>query len=953
MNRKLPCLFICLVALCGGLSCAGNTQLAQEDPPAAPAKHPLDQSEYRRFVLDNDLKVLLVSDPRFNKSAAALHVGVGTLSNPKDRMGLAHFLEHMLFMGTEKYPGVDDYMKYIDENGGYRNAYTTEDHTNYFFEINHEALAGALDRLAQFFISPLFTEEYTEREIQAVNSEHQKNLESDSWRKWQVQRTFYRPDHPAHTFGTGSVETLQDIQRQELLDFYQIQYSANRMSMVLLGKAPLDSLEQWARLHFSPIANKNLPPITFEPDYQRENPIFRLIGIEPIKDLRSLELEFALPLDVRSHYQSKPAALLGSLIGHEGAGSLLSQLKAEGLATALSAGGSGITGDYGAFSINIELTPKGLENHRRVVGHCLSYIALLKNEEYPQYYFDELATKAGLDEIFSNRGEGAGYARGLASNIAAYGLEEAERISYLYRAPDPQAYRQLLSFLRPDNMVATLMAKGVPTDATEPFYGTQYSYTEDEAIYGSLQAVAPHPSLHLPAPNPFIPRSAAIPDRPQRDGGRPDKIIDEDGLVLYHSEDFEFLRPKATLHYKLRFAADQMDLKRKVLLDTYTACVEESLNELAYPAQIAGLSYSFASGYEGVYFTVSGFDESAPRLFNSVVDHMLDLRLDEERFAAIKDRIVRSLRNFTKQDAWRQARFYNDEVQNRLSYRPAQRLEIAEQLTLEDIRLFAQDLYGQVFIEALAHGNIDAAQATSLARQLQTRLKIQAIARDATFTQSMLAQANPETLVRVEQLEVNNSCFWREYYVGDNGPRNRGIALILRGFLDGPFFTELRSNQQLGYIVWAGPTSFRKDFHLYFIIQSGTHPADVLAQRADKFIAGYPEMMRSLPAENFAALKAAAVEEVKKKAKSIAEKAGKFNTLAFEFDAAFDRDAQTLAELETITQEEVAELLTQTLAPQSRRMRTTLVFAKEHEPAGEVVNSFDDLAAWKETRTYR
>ncbi len=934
-------------------ACARAPQMDLQTADAPPAKHPLDQSEYRHFVLDNGLKVLLVSDPRFNKSAAAVHVGVGTLSNPEERMGLAHFLEHMLFMGTEKYPGVDDYMKFIDENGGYRNAYTTEDHTGYFFEINHEAFEGALDRLAQFFISPLFTEEYTEREIQAVNSEHQKNLESDFWRKWQVQRSFYRSDHPAHTFGTGSLETLQDIERRELLAFYQAQYSADRMALASLGKAPLDSLEQWARRHFSPIVGKDLSPVVHEADYQVEKPTFRLIAIEPIKDLRSLELEFALPLDVRVHYQSKPAVLLASLIGHEGKGSLLSLLKQEGLATSLSAWGSGITSTYGVFSINIDLTPQGLEDHRQVARLCLAYIALLEQEEYPLYYFEELAAKAGLDELFSNRGEGANYARGLASNIGAYSLEVAERVSYIYQQRDPHTYRRLLSFLRPDNMVATLTAKGVPTTAIEPYYGTLYSYTEDDAFYRELQEVKAHPALHLPEPNPFIPRSASIPDRPLREGIVPDKIIDETGLVLYHAEDFEFLRPKVTLYYKLRFAAEHMDLRRKVLLDTYTACVEESLNELAYPAQIAGLSYSFNSGYEGVYFTVSGFDESAPRLFASVLDHMLDLRLDQERFAAIKDRIVRGLRNFAKQDAWRQAQFYNNEVQNQLLYRPSARLEIAEQLTLDDIRLFAQDLYTQVFIEALAHGNITADQATQLTRQLQKRLNLQALERASTFTQTLLAQPDPEALVRVEQLEVNNSCFWREYYVGDNSPRNRGIALILKGFLDGPFFTEMRSNQQLGYIVWAGPSTFRDDFHLYFIIQSGTHPADVLEDRAEAFIAGYPDLLRALPAENFATLKAAAIEEVKKKAKSIAEKAGKFNTLAFEYDGAFDRDEKTLEELATISQEEITALLEQTLSPQTRRMRTTLVFAKEHRAEREVANAFGDLEAWKKTRVYR
>lgn len=325
MSRFSSALLL-LIPLLGLAACARGPEMVPQSLDVVLAKHPLDQSEVRHFVMDNGLKVLLVSDPRFNKSATAVYVGVGTLSNPKQRMGLAHFLEHMLFMGTGKYPGVDEYLQYINENGGSRNAYTTEDHTAYYFEINHQAFEGALDRLSQFFIDPLFSAEYTERELQAVHSEHQKNLENDSRRRWQVQRTFYREDHPAHTFGTGSLETLQDTRREELLDFYRDQYSADRMTLALLGKTSLDSLEQWARHYFGPVVDRGLPAVTFDPVYLPEKTTFRLISLEPIKELRSLELEFPLPVSLRAHYRSKPATLLGSLIGHEGKGSLLALL---------------------------------------------------------------------------------------------------------------------------------------------------------------------------------------------------------------------------------------------------------------------------------------------------------------------------------------------------------------------------------------------------------------------------------------------------------------------------------------------------------------------------------------------------------------------------------------------------------------------------------------------------
>ena len=93
-------------------------------------KHPLDKSEFRTLVLDNGLKVYLLSDPNFNVSAASISVEVGSFQDPEDREGLAHFLEHMLFLGTEKYPDVDEYSSYLKNNGGFSNAYTARDLTN-------------------------------------------------------------------------------------------------------------------------------------------------------------------------------------------------------------------------------------------------------------------------------------------------------------------------------------------------------------------------------------------------------------------------------------------------------------------------------------------------------------------------------------------------------------------------------------------------------------------------------------------------------------------------------------------------------------------------------------------------------------------------------------------------------------------------------------------------------
>ncbi|RTZ72242.1 MAG: peptidase M16, partial [Gammaproteobacteria bacterium] len=156
-------------------------------------KSPNDDRQYEYLELPNRMRVLLVSDPEADKAAAALTVGVGSTSDPPGRDGLAHFLEHMLFMGTEQYPDVDDYSDFIKKNGGMDNAFTAGGQTTYYFDIKPEALEPALDRFAQFFIAPLMDARYVEREKHAVESEYQLKLKDDTRRIGAAQKQSYNP----------------------------------------------------------------------------------------------------------------------------------------------------------------------------------------------------------------------------------------------------------------------------------------------------------------------------------------------------------------------------------------------------------------------------------------------------------------------------------------------------------------------------------------------------------------------------------------------------------------------------------------------------------------------------------------------------------------------------------------------------------------------------------------
>ncbi|KAJ3322326.1 Insulinase (Peptidase M16), partial [Boothiomyces sp. JEL0866] len=192
-----------------------------------------DEREYLAIRLENELEVLLISDPKTDKSSAALDVHVGHLSDPDDVAGLAHFCEHLLFMGTEKYPEESEYRKVVDN--------------------------------------------CKEREMLAVDSEHKKNLQSDTWRGYQLLKDLSSHSHPFRKFGTGkqssntgNLETLRDVPikkgldvRQVLLEFHDIYYSSNIMKLVILGRETISELTELAIKMFSEIKNKKIEAPSF------------------------------------------------------------------------------------------------------------------------------------------------------------------------------------------------------------------------------------------------------------------------------------------------------------------------------------------------------------------------------------------------------------------------------------------------------------------------------------------------------------------------------------------------------------------------------------------------------------------------------------------------------------------------------------------------------------------
>lgn len=184
-------------------------------------------------------------------------------------------------------------------------------------------------RFAQFFITPLFNDVYTDKELNAVHSEYEQYLDSDSRRTHYVDKETCDQAHDYHKFNIGNKKTLKEIPeankinvRQELLNFHSNFYSSNIMTLCVLGKESLDELYAMVtkKLPFGEIKNGNISVKVYDQNPFQKEQLQKEIKIVPIKDIKELLIEFPIPDYHEKHYRTQPVHYVSHLIGHEGSG---------------------------------------------------------------------------------------------------------------------------------------------------------------------------------------------------------------------------------------------------------------------------------------------------------------------------------------------------------------------------------------------------------------------------------------------------------------------------------------------------------------------------------------------------------------------------------------------------------------------------------------------------------
>ena len=860
------------------------------------------QRDTRTLVLDNGLQVLLIHDPDVDRSAAALSVGVGQLHDPWEKQGLAHYLEHMLFLGTKKYPKVSSFKDYLNTNSGSSNAYTGADITNYFLQVSHHAFDGALDRFSGFFREPLFAKKYAAREVNAVNSEFDKNRLQDGWRSNHLIHQISEQRHPIRKFGIGSKETLAGDNRAVLLAFHKKYYAASNMRLAMLSNLSLSEQEHLARQYFGDIPDHPVEKPFIDPNFRKPlKDKYRLIKIKTIKDSRSLGLEFPT-IRLQDHLDSKPASVVASVLGYEGKGSLLSKLKEEGLALGLSAGGGDSHPNISSFDINISLTEKGETEYQRIMELVFAYIEMLRESGLKEYTFKEIQAMAQTNFDWKSPQEGMGYVAGRAAQMQRYKLEDIDTLPYLFKKHEPDAYRAILETLKPENMLVSLMSQKVNTDKVEKYFGTEYAFQE---VGGeSFQRLVNPPrvdGMTYPEKNDFIPYNLALIDN------KPITVRDDEQAKVWFKFDDRFKQPKVFIQLLIETPLVYDTVEHLAQSKLYEVALQEGLNEITYPISLAGLSYSLAIEKRGMTLSVGGYSERTTDLLRLVAKNLRQVRVDEEKFQNLKEAIIRGLENKKLGQSYSRAAYYNRQFWIAKQYTEEQLISAMKALSLNDIKEYATQLYKRVFIRGVIHGNWNADQARKSLDLLLEEMKSQPLPEEERYQEVVKVFTPGEKIQFSKQIADNNNSIYYSLQVGERGFEEQAISSMVASIVESDFYTQMRTNQQLGYIVWSFQNQVEERLFFKMIIQSAGYGPFELQKRIEGWMKASDKLFNELSNEEFEKHRKSLIVSLEKKGESIAEVAGDLYYFAVDEKGDFDFKKKLVKAIKNLTKEEVVK----------------------------------------------
>ena len=637
--------------------------------------------KYSSFELSNGIQVVVVSDPdKSVPAAAALAVLAGSIHEPKDRPGLAHFCEHMLLHGTiQPCYGDANFAEYLKQSGGKHNAVTTVLQTCYAFEVQSGKLEGALSRFARFFVSPIFSRSCQHQELQAIDAEHSMNTTNDFRRQWAILLTDVNPRHPYH-WTSGCSRSLQNPNLPDLHhaleSFHSSNYRSERMSLAVMGSQTIEELASWVRKYFSCVPSSRRrgvdlnhlmgdslggdePPFLAE-DFCGQAPLknmillwavnvsarfcffsllFMLVSggqilVVPVKEVHQLKLSWILPWQV-TRWRSKPTAYVKYLLEQEGDGSLRAALADAGLSHHQSISVFDYHGVASTLEVSLDLVDTKEMTVLEAGSLAFAYISMIRSQQIQRRILEEIQQLQELSFHYPDISNSApfNFVQDLACNLHYYPAEEVLAADHLIYTLDVEGSQSVLQHLTVQHLRLSLISKDFDSycTSTEPWYGGRYlkfdSINSDwKAKWAGVEAgewkqIAEKHRYQLPKRNTYLPSDLAMRAVAREDVPMEMEIQERNCRVWFKQSKVD--QPKAAAAFCL-YSSEISSPKQVALAHLYCKLLQQELKAEAFQLKVAGATYHLEIGSEvsGLLLQVFGFRDTLPMLARKVSETM-------------------------------------------------------------------------------------------------------------------------------------------------------------------------------------------------------------------------------------------------------------------------------------------------------------------------------------------
>lgn len=874
----------------------------------------LAERQTAKIRLKNGLEAYLISDPGVEQSAAALAVKAGSWNDPAEYPGMAHFLEHMLFMGTKAYPREFEYMQYINDYGGKVNAYTASDRTVYMFSVNNEGFDGALDRFSHFFIDPLFLPTSIDRELLAVDQEHAKNIEHDGWRQYMIFKETGNPQHPNAKFSTGNADTLRGIPQDAMKAWYEEHYNGNQMHLVILSALPIDQLIEMAVQDFSRISNNpSYVPEVIPENMTSEKQKGKKIYVNPIKDLKVLSLTWEVGPEFTDDNEARPGLLIAYALKSGSKNSLLGLLKREHLAEAINVAEEQLGQKNRLFTIDLELTQKGLDHVDEVITYCFEALARLKKTGVPRYVFNEVKQIEELKYAYQSRQDAFEFVMANAHTLVDEKLETYPKKTLIATKYEPELIQKYIAQLTPDDCLYFVVADpektGVATTTKEKWMEAEYTLQPlDEKEINTLANVGINPQIGLPPPNPYIPTNLELVNSERSDESVVPTLLQNDAKgKIYFATDEKYLVPEVTYLYRIKSPTIDGSAKAKACCDLFLKSANDELFSVTSAAETVGAKIILSQDNLALAVAVNGYSDGSAALTQEIFQKMVKMKPSKEQFDLYKQSLTASYQNTKKELPYIQSM----EILNNIMFNDAptsrDKLAALETITYQDFLDFNTNLFKKAYVEGLLYGNITKEDGEKLWSKISRKMNASAYPLDEQHKRHVLilSEGNgPYMVMQPTNMQGNATLL-----MIDQGPysfEKRASQQILGKVLKSDFFETLRTKQQTAYIARAWEKEEEKELVQFFAVQSSSHKPSELIARFELFLENFIKQFGSkLPAERFENLRQMTITSLEMPPENLLFNGVRLFLLGFDYDGDFDLVTKRINALKDLTYEQL------------------------------------------------